>query len=513
MSTVSSRRVAKNTVVLYFRMLLTMAISLYTSRVVLSILGASDYGLYNVVGGVVTMFSFLNSSLGAGTSRYISFELGKGDERRLSSIFNAALTSHIGISLIIFVLAETIGLWFVNTQMVFDADRTLAVNVVYQMSVLTAMISFAQVPFTADIIAHEQMTVYAYGSIGEVLLKLLMVIILQHLGGFDELIVYAIMLFVVQTCAAWFYRFYCVSHYPESKWRVIKDKSIYKEIISFSGWDILGNLTIVTQGQGINILLNIYFGPIVNAARAISFQVQGAFQQFTSGFMMAVNPQIIKSYARDEKQEMIGLINNSSLFAFYLLLLFMFPVLFKIETVLNLWLGEYPADTPIFTILVLGTIMVRALALSVVRGTHATGDIKSLNIYAGTLGLLPLPVAWICFKLGASSVSAFWIVFIWSFCANAVEIVILKTKLKDLFSIRKHILYVYLRCFLMTIAVFFPVYYFSTLFGDTFIQFCLFYGCCLISEGILVFLFGIPKDLKNRLLQIIKEKYELRKAK
>lgn len=494
-------------------MLLTMAISLYTSRVVLSILGASDYGLYNVVGGVVTMFSFLNSSLGAGTSRYISFELGKGDETRLLSIFNAALTSHIGVSLIIFVLAETVGLWFVNTQMVFDADRTVAVNVVYQMSVLTAMISFAQVPFTADIIAHEQMTVYAYGSIGEVLLKLLLVIILQLVSGLDSLIVYAVMIFVVQACAACFYRFYCIRHYPESKWKLVKEKTIYKEIISFSGWDILGNLTIVTQGQGINILLNIFFGPIVNAARAISFQVQGAFQQFTSSFMMAVNPQIIKSYAREEKNEMIGLINNSSLFAFYLLLLFMFPVLFKIEPILKLWLGEYPADTPIFTLLVLGTIMVRALALPIVRGTHATGDIKSLNIYAGTLGLLPLPIAWICFKIGAPAVSAFWIVFIWSFCANAVEIIILKTKLKEFFSIRKHLSYVYLRCVAMTLIVLVPIYFLNIIFGDTFFQFCLFYGCSILVGGVLVFLFGIPKDLRTRLLQIVREKYELRKAK
>ena len=513
MGTVSNRRVAKNTVVLYFRMALTMAVSLYASRVVLQVLGASDYGLYNVVGGVVTMLSFLNGSLSAGTSRFISFALGKDDNDKLSSIFNVALTCHIGIALAIFVLAETVGLWFVNTQMVFPPERTFAVNVVYQLTIITAMLSFTQTPYTADIIAHEQMTVYAYGSIGEASLKLGMVLLLKAINTPDALITYAIMVFVVQTLVMLFYRFYCLRHYSESKWRLIKDKSLYKEIISFSGWDIMGHLTIVTQGQGINILLNIYFGPVVNAARAIAYQVQGAFEQFTSNFMMAVNPQIIKSYSRGEKKDMIQLINNSALFSYFLLLLFMFPVFFKLDTVLSLWLGDFPDNTHLFTICVLVMIMIRAMAHPVVRGVHATGDIKNLNLFAGILGLLPLPVAWICFKFGMPAITAFFVLIVWAACANAVEIIILKSKLKDGFSIIQHVSYVYFRSVLTTLYVFIPVWGLSCFFEDSIWQFCLYYGCSLLVEFIIIFFIGSPKSLRNKLISIVKDKYEAVKAK
>lgn len=513
MGVVSNKRVAKNTVILYFRMLLTMAVSLYASRVVLQVLGASDYGLYNVVGGVVTMLSFLNGSLTAGTSRFISFALGKGEEERLSSIFNVALTCHIGISIVLFVVAETVGLWFVNSQMVFPPERTLAVNVVYQLTILTAMLSFTQAPFTADIIAHEQMTVYAYGSIGEATLKLGMVLLLRVINSSDALITYAVMICVVQTIIMMFYRFYCIRNYNETKWRFVKEKPLYREILSFSGWDILGNLTVVTQGQGINILLNIYFGPVVNAARAIAYQVQGAFQQFNSNFMMAVNPQIIKSYSSGKKEDMIRLINNSALFSFLLLLFFMFPVFFKLDTILGVWLGRYPDNTHDFTILVLIVIMIRALAHPVVRGTHATGDIKSLNLYAGILGLLPLPIAWICFKAGMNAMTAFWILLVWAVFANATEILILKSKLKGYFSVRNHLMYVYVRSIITTACVLVPVYYLSCKFGDSIGQFCLFYVCSLLIEGLVIFYIGTPKNLRYKTIQIIKKKYEEIKAK
>jgi len=513
MGTVSNRRVAKNTVILYFRMLLTMAVALYASRVILKVLGASDFGLYNVVGGVVTMLSFLNGSLSAGTSRFISFALGKGDKEKLSSIFNVSLTAHIGIALFIFLIAETIGLWFVNTQMVFPQDRTLAVNIVYQLTILTAMLSFTQAPFTADIIAHEQMTVYAYGSIGEAVLNLGMVLLLMVINTPDSLITYSIMVFVVKTIIIIYYRYYCVKHYEESKWKFVKDKSLYKEIISFSGWDIIGNLTIVTQGQGINILLNIYFGPIVNAARAIAYQVQGAFQNFSGNFMMAVNPQIIKSYSRGEKEDMIKLINNSALFSFLLLLLFMFPVFFKLNSILVIWLDEFPDHTHDFTILVLIMIMIRALANPVVRGIHATGDIKSLNIYAGIFGLLPLPAAWICFKIGLDAISAFWILLVWALFANAIEIIILKSKLRFDFSIKQHLLYVYLRCVLSVVCVCAPVYLLSISFGDSFINFCFYYGLSLIVEAFILFFVGAPKEVRLKIVQFIKSKYETFRAK
>ena len=484
-------------------MALTMAVALYTSRVVLDVLGASDYGLYNVVGGVVAMMGFLNGSISAGTSRFIAYELGKGDHDKLNSVFNVCLVSHGIIALIVFVLAETLGLWFVNTQLVFETDRTLAVNVVFQASIFTAMLQFVQMPYTADIIAHEKMDIYAYVSILDALLKLTMVFVLQTLKDVDSLIIYALMLFVLQIVINGIYIIFCQKHYVESHWHFIKDIKQYKEIFSFAGWDVIGGLCVITQGQGINILLNLYFGPVVNAARAVSYQVQGAFTQFTGNFMMAVNPEIIKSYARKEYGAMIKLINDASLYSYYLLLIFVMPVIFKIDVLLNVWLKEVPDQTIEFTNIILITTMIRAIARPVINGTHATGDIKSLNLYAGGLGLLPLPVSWIALKLGAPATSVFWIILLWGVFANIAEIVIFKMKMPD-FSVSEHLKQVYLRCLIISVITIIPVYYFSTLFANTFISFCGYYCISFILCCLIIFYCGLTPSLRLSIINKIK---------
>ncbi len=503
MSETSNKTIAQNTIFLYFRMMLIMAVSLYTSRVILGVLGASDYGLYNVVGGVVAMMGFLNGSISSGTSRFITYELGKGDFEKLRDTFNVALVSHIGIATIVFIVAETVGLWFVNTQMVFESDRTIAVNVVYQLSILTTMLQFTQMPYTADIIAHEKMSVYAYISILEVVLKLSMVFTLMYLNDVDSLIAYALMMFFIQMIILMIYRIYCMKRYPESHWRLVKEKSQYKSIFSFAGWDIIGGLCVITQGQGVNILLNIYFGPVVNAARAISYQVQGAFTQFTGNFMTAVNPEIVKSYARKDYDAMIRLINNASLYSFYLLLIFMMPAMFKLEVLLNVWLKEVPEQTLTFALIILGLMMVRAIARPVIMGTHATGDIKALNLYAGLLGLMPLPVAWVTFYLGAPAVSVFWIIALWGVFANIAEIVIFKMKMKD-FSVSEHLKEVYLRCAMVSAVTMLPVYFISKQFSDTFLSFCGYYICAFICTCVIVFCIGLNKTLRNQLIDKVK---------
>lgn len=483
--------------------MLIMAVSLYTSRVVLDVLGASDYGLYNVVGGVVAMMGFLNGSISAGTSRFITYELGKGDSEKLRNVFNVTLVSHIGIAAIVFVIAETMGLWFVNRQMVFDADRTLAVNIVYQLSILTAVLQFTQMPYTAMIIAHEKMSIYAYISIIEVSLKLVMVFTLMLLHNVDALIAYAILIFLVHFIVLCSYRIYCMRHYKESKWRFVNDKDKYKEIFSFAGWDVVGGLCVISQGQGVNILLNIYFGPIVNAARAVSYQVQGAFTHFTQNFMTAVNPEIVKSYARKDYDSMISLINNASLYSFYLLLVFMMPAMFKLDVLLNIWLKEVPEQTLSFSLIILGLTMVRAIARPIIMGTHATGDIKALNLYAGLLGLLPLPVSWIAFYLGAPAISVFWIIALWGVFANIAEIVIFKIKMPE-FSISAHLTTVYLRCAIISIATMTPVFYISKLFGDSLFAFCGYYCSAFIVTCIIVFCCGLTKTLKKQIIGNVK---------
>lgn len=500
----SGKTIAKNTVFLYFRMTLVMLVSLYTSRIVLDVLGASDYGLYNVVGGIVAMLAFLNGSISAGTSRFISYELGKGDSEQLRNVFNVALVSHISIALIVFVIAETIGLWFLNTQIVFDESRTTAVNVVYQLSILTTMLNFTQIPYTATIVAHEKMSIYAYISILEVVLKLLMVLLLTKINNFDALIAYSIMVFGIQFIILSIYRFYCHRKYEESHWRFVKDNKQYKTILSFAGWDVIGSLCVITQGQGINILLNMYFGPVVNAARAVAYQVQGAFHQFTGNFMMAVNPQIVKSFACKEYKAMVRLINNASLYSYYLLLIFVMPVMFRLQFILNLWLKEVPEYTEVYTLIILTNMMIRAIANPVIKGVHATGDIKMFNLIAGGIGLLPLLVCWMGFYFGMNSIFAFWIVLLWGVIANIVEILFLKKQLPE-FSITEHLRVVYLRSFLVTIAVLVPCWFINSLFNNTFWGVIEYYIVALIVTASIVFFTGLTKSLKTFLINKIKD--------
>ena len=498
----SSKTIAKNTVFLYFRMILVMLVSLYTSRVVLEVLGASDYGLYNVVGGVVAMLAVLNGSISAGTSRFITYELGVGDKERLRNVFNVSLVSHIAIAITVFFIAETIGLWFVNTQMVFDENRTIAVNVVYQLSILTAMLNFTQIPYTATIIAHEKMSIYANISIFEVCLKLLMVLLLVKIKNFDALIAYAIMLFIIQVMVILIYRFYCLKQYEESHWRFVKDKSQYKTILSFAGWDIIGSLCGISQGQGINILLNIFFGPVVNAAHAIAYQVQGAVQQLTNNFMLAVNPEIIKTYARKEYDAMTKLINNSSLYSFLLLLVFVLPLCFRIDYVLGLWLKDVPPYTGVFTQIIMVNMMIRAIANPVIKGVHATGDIKAFNIIAGGVGLLPLPVCWIGFHFGLPATYAFWIVLIWGVMANIIEIIFLKRQL-EAFSVIDHLRIVYLRCIIVTATAIIPCWLISGVFWDSFLGFCGYYMSAFSVTCLISFCLGLTKSLRTRIIKKI----------
>ena len=294
-----NKRIAKNTVFLYVRMLLVMGATLYTSRIVLNVLGAEDYGLYNVVGGLVTMFTFLNGSLGSATSRYITFELGRRDYERVNRVFNVALLIHIALAVLIIILAETIGLWFFYEKMTIPEERMSAAFWVYQISILTCFFSLTQVPYNAMIIANENMRIYAWVGIVEAVFKLAIAFILPF-APFDTLVYYALLLCVVQISIMLFYRIYCGRNFKESKIILYKDKTLYKEMFSYAGSDLIGNLSVLAQGQGLNILLNMFFGPVVNAARGIAYQVQGAVTQFSNNFMTAVRPQIIKSYAEGD---------------------------------------------------------------------------------------------------------------------------------------------------------------------------------------------------------------------
>ena len=403
---INNKRIAKNTLVLYVRTLFIMLVSLFTSRVVLNTLGVEDYGIYNVVGGVVAMFGFINASMSTATQRYITFALGKGDIANLQKVFSTSLQIHIMIAAIIFVLAETVGVWFMHTQMQIPADRMNAAFWALQCSIASTVVMILSVPYNAEIVAHEKMSAFAYISLLEAILKLLIVYLL-NISSFDKLIFYAILIFVVQLIIRLLYGNYCKRHFRESKFHWVWNKKLFHEMICFAGWNLWGNCASVAFTQGINILLNMFFGPTINAARGIAVQVQAAVSQFCTNFQTAMNPQITKSYAVQDYGYMHSLIFRSSKFTFYLLLFFSLPIMLETGDILRLWLGIVPDYTVIFIRLMLCITILDCMANPLGISVSATGKIK---LYQGLLGgilMSILPIAYIVLKLGGNPVSVF----------------------------------------------------------------------------------------------------------
>lgn len=402
----NNKRIAKNTVMLYFRLFLTMGVALYTSRVVLNTLGVIDFGVYSVVGCIVTMFSFLNGAMSSATQRYLSVEIGKQDYLQLKKVFSISLSIHVLISVIIVILAETIGLWFLNTQMNIPVTRMGAANWVYQFSVLAFAVSVIQVPYNASIIAHEKMDVYAYVSIIEVLLRLIIVFVLVWMG-FDKLKLYAILTFVVSIIIVLIYRAYCKRKFEECHYHLYKDKSLFYSLVNFSGWSLFGSLSWVMMGEGLNILLNIFFGSVVNASRGIAFQVNMAVSTFVNNFRTAVNPQIVKSCTIGDKAYMSSLIFESAKFSFYLLLLLSLPILLETKTILHIWLKLVPERSVIFCQLLLINSLIQCLDIGIVF--TAIGRIKENQFIGGLIYLLILPISYFLLRFGSSPEVVFYV--------------------------------------------------------------------------------------------------------
>ena len=432
----SSKTIAKNTLFLYFRMFLVMGVTLYMSRIVLEQLGVSDYGIYSLVGGIVALFGFLNSSMSSATQRYLAFDLGKKDEKKLQRTFSVTLTIHIGIAILILLVAETIGLWYVNNKVVLPPDRLFAANVVYQFSVLTALMGIIQVPYDSLIIAYEKMNVYAYISIVEVGLKLGLVFLLIIYGG-DKLIAYAAMMFLVSLIIRIAYQIYCRRNYKASKYKFEYDKIYFKELIGYSGWNLFGGLASVSRGQGINIVLNLFFGTVVNAAYGITLQVQSAVNQFVINFQRAVNPQIIKTYSEGNLERTHQLIIQSSKFSFLLMLLLVAPILFNTDFILNLWLKNPPEHTAIFVQLSLIAILIDSISYPFRTGIQATGNIKKYQAIVGTIQILSIPISTIWLYYGGKPKVTFYAIIIITFLSLVCRIYfvekLVKIDLNDFF--------------------------------------------------------------------------------
>ena len=399
----SNKTIAKNTLLLYMRMAITMLVSLYTSRVILSVLGIVDDGIYHVVGGAVGMFMFLNGALSGATSRFLTYEIGRGDRDRLKKTFSSALLVHIILAIIIFILLETVGLWLLNNKLVIPEDRMHAARVVYQLSVFATLLSITQVPYSASLIAHEKMGAFAYMSLLEALLKLLICYVVV-VSPIDKLVTYGILVFCVKTLIITIYRSYCIRKFEECHFKIVKDWNLIKPILTFSGWDLLGNFSVMARDQGVDIIQNMFFGPAINSAAGKASTIGGVVNSFAHNFLTAIKPPIVKAYAIGDFKKMESLMIDASRYAFSLLMVLSVPFFFESDFVIALWLKNPPQYAALFCSLGLGLNVLSSIFLPLVYAIHASGRIRFMSLVNGTIWVTIVPISYILFLYGGKPI-------------------------------------------------------------------------------------------------------------
>jgi conserved hypothetical transmembrane protein; putative transmembrane protein len=493
LATENNKRIAKNTFFLYCRMILVLLVSLYTSRIVLEVLGIEDFGIYNIVGGVVAMFSFLNSSMTSSTQRFLTFDLGQQNIKKMCNTFSVSLNIHILIALLVLIFTETIGLWFVNYKLVIPAERLFAANIVFQTTILALVINIVQVPYNSLIIAYEKMSIYAYVSILEVLLKLLIVYILQLLP-MDKLSVYGGLLLGVQFIITMIYRLYCKNNYPFCSFRLIWDKQLYVRLTGFAGWNLFGSLSWLLRVQGVNLLLNLFFGPLVNAARGIAFQVNSSINNFVLGFQTALNPQITKNYALNDIERMEILVFSGIKYSYFLLYVLTLPIMLNVDFILSLWLREVPQYTNVFLILVLIDSLVSNLfGGPLMTSLSATGNIRKYQIYVSSVILLTLPIVYFVLYWGSTPYSAFIISIFISLFSGILRFYFCSRLLR--FSVN-----VFLRkvifpvCVVSILVPIFPWLLLEYIFIEKWYTFIFSTCICFFLSFVLIWLIGMNKE-------------------
>lgn len=500
----NNKTIAKNTLFLYLRMFISLGLSLLTGRVVLRTLGVDDYGINAVVGGVLGMFGVIQTSMIGATSRFITYELGRGDKKRLSDTFSTTLTIHIIIGIILVVLLETIGLWFLNYKLVIPENRMFAANVIYQFSILSTLLGVTQTPYSSTMVAHEKLDVYAYFDILNMALKLVIIYILL-IGNMDKLILYGILTFCVSTFMLLLNRYYCVKHFEETHYHFIWDRSLLKPIFSFSGWDIFGNVAVMARGEGIAMLINMFFGVALNAAVGIANTVTTAVSGFTGNIIMAVRPQLIKRYAAGEHEAMLKLMHIGTVLCFILMTYLCVPLMSEIHFVLNLWLGIVPEYACIFTNLVLAFSVIGSMASVVMIIVHATGKIKKTSIFNGTIYILVIPVTYIAYKLGAPA----WVPFAYNafaFLVGSLMNMYFMTAYIPAISLSHYITKTILPCFAMFIAVAIPSELLHNYMDEGWCRILLSIGITIVLTTFISYKYMLDKETRDRVLSIIKSK-------
>lgn len=498
----NNKRIAKNTLLLYIRLLITMCVGLYTSRVVLNVLGVNDYGVYNVVGGVVAMLSLFTNSLSAAISRFFAFALGKKDESKLNSVFSTSVSIQLTMAIAIIIIAEVLGFFFLD-RLNIPIERFDAARWVFHFAVLSFAINLISVPYNAAIIAHEKMSAFAYISILEAVLRLLIAFSLS-ISPYDKLITYAILFALVAVIIRIIYGIYCRINFQECRYHFSFDKNMLKEMSGFAGWNFFGSGAYLFNTQGVNIVTNIFFGVATNAARGITNQVEGVVKHFVSSFTTAINPQIIKSYASGNLDYMHSLVCRGAKFSYLLMLFFVVPLMFEAETVLSLWLKNYPPEAPLFLKISLIGTMFDMLGNSTANAAWATGNIKRYYIIVSSVGCLVFPISWVCFALGGKAYFSYIVFSLIYFILIFVKIFVIRDLIS--FSAKMFVNEVLLKILPVTIFSFAMPLVVYLQFDQSILR--LFIICCTSVLSVICssFFLGLSKNERNTILSTIKSK-------
>lgn len=490
----NNQRIVKNTVFLYIRMIIIMLVSLFTSRVILGVLGVEDFGIYNMVGGIVAMFQIFGNTLTDATQRFLTIEIGKGEDGDQRKVFSTCLILHILLGLLVVVIAEPVGLWFLHHKLLIPPERMVAGEWLFQFSVISMFVMFISIPYNALIIAYEKMKAFAAISIIDAGLKLIIAYSLVLSGRIDRLILYGLLILILQIFIRFIYSNYSIRHFSEARFHLIWNKDLVKEIGCFSSWIIIGNTALMCITHGINLLLGMFFMPAVNAARGLAVQVETAVKMFTRNFQTAINPQITKSYAAGQQERMMDLAFKGARFSSFLLQIPTLPILLETETILNLWLPEVPQYTAIFIRLILLTAWVNCIGgntLAVV--VKATGNIRRFECCVVSIRLLVLPLGYICLRNGMSPVSVFWVYLLAETAVQFSNIYVSHSLVK--FSVMSYIRQVICPSIIVALSSTLPsIVIRSVMPGASVLRLLSTLMICTISTLMATYFLGITKD-------------------
>ena len=500
-NTANNKRIAKNTIFLYLRMVVVLLVSLYTTRVVLNVLGVVDYGIYNVVAGFVCMFAFLNSALTNATQRFYNFERASGTQESLVDIYNTSLRIQALLGLTIIILLETFGLWYIYTKMVIPPDRVWAAIWVFQCSSVSLVLLVLQTPYAAAIISHEKMDYYALVSIIDVFVKFVIVIILPYIS-YDQLVFYGITSLLVSLLNFILYFYYAKHNFAEIRLRKCFNKKVFRSMLSFTGWNTLDSFAYMMQGQGLNVLMNSFFGPIVNSARAVAFQVQGAINGFSENIAMAFRPQLVGSYAEQNYMRTQTLMFSMSKYCFLMVTALSIPIAIELPYILNLWLkGVVPEYTTIFTILVLANMSLNSLNMPISQTVQATGFVKYYQLIRSVIVTATLPIAWLFLHFGFSPTSVFWVTLAITVINQPVSMVILHEHFH--YSYGKYIRSVIIPCCLFVMLSIILPYCVHCIMADSFIRLCVVGAVSLLSSAAIAYYVILGKAEKDVLVKYV----------